>query len=509
MIFRSQSTELTMAKQAQDLPLPALTLDPGSSVPLHRQIYFEIRNAILDGRLRPGTRLPASRRLAKDLAVSRNTVMSAFDQLTAEGFIAGKVGAGSFVPAHLPKELIATTERQTNKGRSEPASGFQVKPSRRATELMALAPRIEPRVPFAPGLPEVDRFPFKEWARLLGRHWRRPAKDLLISTAPGGYPPLCHAITDYLATARAVFCRPEQVIITSGSRQALDLAARVLIDPGDPVWIEDPGYRPTGSVLGAAGARLVPVPVDQEGLSFKAGSLREPRPRLICMTPSHQYPLGITMSLGRRLELLEGARDVGSFILEDDYDSEYRYAGRPLAALQGLDQDGRVIYLGTFSKVMFPGIRLGYVVVPDHLLDAFLRIRTLIDAHPSSISQAALSSFIEEGHLAAHIRRMRPLYQERQQGLIEVLGEATDSLSLTEADAGMHLVAAIRGSTEDRLIAARAKEHGIQAPALSGYYHGRPAQSGLLLGYAGVDHATIGIAARGLAKVIHDMAVQA
>ena len=417
-----------MPKQAQDLPLPALTLDAGSSVALHRQIYFEIRGAILDGRLRPGTRLPASRTLAKDLAVSRNTVMSAFDQLNAEGYIAGKVGAGSFVPAHLPQELIGAGGQRSEADEDQAGSGHRVYPSKRAADSRRRCSKIEPRVPFAPGLPEVDRFPFKEWARLLGRHWRRPSRDLLISTAPGGYPPLCAAITDYLATARAVFCRPEQVIITSGSRQALDLAARVLIDPGDPVWIEDPGYRPTGAVLGAAGAHLVPVPVDDEGLSFEEGQRVEPRPRMICISPSHQYPLGVTMSLRRRLQLLEGAREAGSFVLEDDYDSEYRYAGRPLAALQGLDQDGRVIYLGTFSKVMFPGIRLGYMVVPDHLLDAFLKIRTLIDAHPSSIGQAALAGFIEEGHLASHIRRMRPLYEKRQQALIDALGGLTDQL---------------------------------------------------------------------------------
>jgi len=494
-----------MPKQAQDLPLPALILKSGSTVPLHRQIYFEIRSAILDGRLRPGMRLPASRTLAKSLAVSRNTVMSAFDQLTAEGYITGKVGAGSFVPTHLPQELTSTLEQRSNTHRDTTPPRYQLRPSKRAANLSAMVQKIEPRVAFAPGLPEVDRFPFKEWARLLGRHWRRPRKDLLVSTAPGGYPPLCKAITDYLATARAVFCRPDQVIITSGSRQALDLAARVLIDPGDPVWIEDPGYRPTGSVLSAAGARLVPVPVDDEGLSYADGQRLEPSPRMICISPSHQYPLGITMSLKRRLELLEGARETGSFILEDDYDSEYRYAGRPLAALQGLDQDGRVIYLGTFSKVMFPGIRLGYMVVPDHLLDSFLSIRTLIDAHPSSIGQAALAGFIEEGHLASHIRRMRPLYEERQHDLITALGEATNHLTLSPADAGLHLVARINNGLNDRDIAENAKKRGIQAPALSTYFQGPVQGSGLLLGYAGVDQKNIARASKELASLLHDL----
>lgn len=495
-----------MPKQAQDLPLPALTLDATSSVPLHRQIYFEIRGAILDGRLRPGTRLPASRALASALSVSRNTVISAFDQLNAEGYIAGKVGAGSFVPAHLPQELIGAEQRSTINDKQKAHTRYQVRPSKRATELSAVAQGIEPRVPFAPGLPEVDQFPFKDWARLLGRHWRRPSRDLLVSTVPGGYPPLCSAIADYLATARAVFCRAEQVIITSGSRQALDLAARVLIDPGDPVWIENPGYRPTSSVLGAAGARLVPVPVDDEGLSYAEGRQLESRPRLICISPSHQYPLGITMSLRRRLQLLEAARETETFILEDDYDSEYRYAGRPLAALQGLDQDGRVIYLGTFSKVMFPGVRLGYMVVPDDLLDAFLKIRTLMDAYPSSIGQAALADFIEEGHLSGHIRRMRPLYKERQQALISTLGELTDDLELSPVDAGMHLVARLRADMDDQMIAVKAKEQGIQAPALSTYFEGKATEQGLLLGYAGVDQQKIQTTAKALAEVISKLA---
>jgi GntR family transcriptional regulator/MocR family aminotransferase len=489
-----------MAKQARDLPLPTLTLDAASSTPLHRQIYFGIRGAILDGRLRPGVRLPASRALARALSVSRNTVTSAFDQLAAEGYIEARTGSGSFVPAHLPKDQITTKP-----GAGIDGSRIESKtlaPSRRASWLMSMAGESTPRQPFAPGLPEVDLFPFKEWARLLGRHWRRPTAEALSGTAPGGASRLCAAIADYLATARAVFCRPEQVIITAGSRQALDLAARVLIDPGDAVWIEEPGYWPTGAVLGAAGAKLVPVPVDDEGMSVVDGLKIAPSPRMICISPSHQFPLGVTMSLARRLELLEAARLAGSFVLEDDYDSEYRYAGRPLAALQGLDQGDRVIYLGTFSKVMFPGVRLGYMVVPDHLLDAFLKVRTLIDAHPSSIAQAALTDFIEEGHLASHIRRMRPLYAERQAALITGLEPVADRLKLTPVDAGMHLVGRFGKAGDDRAIASNAQGLGVQAPALSTYYRGEPRTSGLVLGYAGVSGETIKRAAARLVQAI-------
>ncbi len=502
-----------MPRQARDLPLPALTLDAGASTPLHRQIYFGVRAAILDGRLRPGARLPASRALAKDLAVSRNTVTAAFDQLVAEGYVEARTGAGSFVPAHLPDDQIGTEAGGAGPRPGQSVAGLS--PSKRARRLMSMAGETVSRRPFSPGLPELDRFPFKEWARLLGRHWRRPARKTLTGGAPGGDARLCAAIADHLATARAVFCDPEQVIVTSGSRQALDLAARVLIDPGDPAWIEEPGYWPTAAVLGAAGARLAPVPVDAEGLSVTEGQARCPAPRLICISPSHQYPLGVTMSLGRRLELLDAARRSSSFVLEDDYDSEYRYAGRPLAALQGLDQDGRVIYLGTFSKVMFPGVRLGYMVVPDHLLDAFLKVRSLIDAHPSSIAQAALADFIEEGHLAGHIRRMRPLYAERQAALIEALKPVGDRLRLAKAEAGMHLVAKLEhglghGLGEDAEIDARvadaAAAAGVEAPALSRHFQGPATERGLVLGYAGVEPETMAGAATTLMRVIDRLA---
>ena len=489
-----------MPKHARHLPFPTLAIDPAASRPLHRQIYFAIREAILEGRLRPGVRLPATRSLAKDLAVSRNTVMAAFEQLRAEGYIDGRVGAGSFIPRHLPDEA---PPRRRSLGPPGRAPALPRRISARGAMLVGLRHRGSTPRPFSPGLPELEQFPFRDWARLLARRWRRPHRAFLVGGEPGGYRPLCEAIADYLAMARAVFCRADQVIITSGAQQALDLAARVLIDPGDPVWMEEPGYPPTSAVLRAAGARVVPVPVDDEGLAVVAGREVEPAPRLICVSPSHQYPLGVTMSLGRRLELLECARAIDGMVIEDDYDSEYRYAGRPLAALQGLDGDGRVIYLGTMSKVMFPGLRIGYMIVPEHLVDAFLAVRAMVDAHPSSIAQAALADFITEGFLGAHIRRMRQLYAERQAALIEAFrARFGERLALAPAAAGMHLVARLAPGSDDRALARRAAEAGVETPALSYYYQGAPAARGLLLGYAGVGQRATERAADRLAEVL-------
>jgi GntR family transcriptional regulator / MocR family aminotransferase len=489
-----------MPKRAASALAPALQIDRNAGEPLHRQIYFAIRHAILSGALRPGVRLPATRGLARQLAVSRNTVMTAFEQLHAEGYVDGRVGAGSFVSHRLPAVVPGARAQagQRSERRSERPG-----PSIRGARLAGLDRGRSRARAFSPGVPELEQFPFDDWARLLARRWRRPRRAFLVGGDPAGYRPLCQAIADYLASARAVACRPEQVIVISGTQQALDLAARVLIDPGDPVWIEEPGYPPTRAVLLAAGARPVPVPVDDEGLSVAQGRSLEPAARLISVSPSHQFPLGITMSLQRRLELLEWARAAGGFVLEDDYDSEYRYAGRPLAALQGLDRDGRVIYVGTMSKVMFPGLRIGYMVVPEQLIDAFLAVRALVDAHPSSIAQAALVDFIGEGHLAAHIRRMRALYAERQAILIAAVRDRLgERLAVSPSAAGMHLVGRLTAGLDDRAIARAAGEAGIEAPALSSYYHGPAAALGLLLGYAGVAEPAVAPAVARLAQVI-------
>jgi GntR family transcriptional regulator/MocR family aminotransferase len=489
-----------MPKRAASALAPALQIERRAGEPLHRQIYFAIRQAILNGSLRPGVRLPATRGLARQLAVSRNTVMSAFEQLHAEGYVDGRVGAGSFVSHRLPAVVPGARARTGQSSVRRPA---RPGPSARGARLAGLDRGRTRARPFSPGVPELEQFPFDDWARLLARRWRRPRRAFLVGGDPAGYRPLCQAIADYLASARAVACRPEQVIVVSGTQQALDLAARVLIDPGDPVWIEEPGYPPTRAVLVAAGARPVPVPVDDEGLSVVRGRSLEPAARLIAVSPSHQFPLGVTMSLQRRLQLLEWARAASGFVLEDDYDSEYRYAGRPLAALQGLDRDGRVIYVGTMSKVMFPGLRVGYMVVPEQLIDAFLAVRALVDAHPSSIAQAALVDFIGEGHLAAHIRRMRALYAERQAVLISAVRERLgERLAVAPSAAGMHLVGRLAPGPDDRAVAQAAGEAGVEAPALSSYYDGPAAAQGLLLGYAGVPEPAIAPAVARLTMAI-------
>ena len=359
---------------------------------------------------------------------------------------------------------------------------------------MPPAPARFPELPsaFRPGFPALEAFPSAVWAKLLAKRWHDPTPDLLAPGDPAGHRPLREAIAHYLAVARAVRCHPDQVIVTAGSQQALDLAARLLLDPGDTAWIEDPGYLGARGALLGAGATLVPVPVDDEGLDVAAGIALAPQARLICISPSCQYPLGMTMSLSRRLALLEWATKAGAWVLEDDYNSEYRYANRPLAALQGIDTEGRVIYIGSFSKVLFPSMRLGYLVVPPDLVDPFIAMRSRTDIHSPTLEQAVLSDFISEGHFARHIRRMRALYAQRQAILIEAASrELSGLMEILPADAGMHLIGWLSPGTDDQAASARALARGIFAPALSSFYIGPPGPPALLLGYTGVTEQEI------------------
>ncbi|TNE36576.1 MAG: PLP-dependent aminotransferase family protein [Alphaproteobacteria bacterium] len=473
-----------MVRRLKNAQLQTLSLDSGSAVPLHQQLFLALRSAILEGRLLPDTRLPSSRTLASDLGISRNTVLSAYDQLTAEGYLVSRIGAGSFVSDQLPDDLL---ER---KRREEETPGVKTRDiylSRMAATLKGAPPMRQYRgLPFSPGLPALDEFPFEDWARLLARHWRRPKREFLVDNPVGGARVLRDAIARHLGQTRAVRCHADQVIVLSGSQQAIHLVVRAFAEPGDSIWMEEPGFPGIRESIIGAGARPVSVPVDAEGFSLQNARALAPEARLACISPSHQYPLGQTMSLARRIELLTWAKEEGRFILEDDYDSEYRYAGRPLSSLQGLDDDSRVLYVGTMSKVMFSGLRVGYMVVPEDLVDMFLAFRRTIDSHSPSVPEAALADFISEGYLAAHIRRMRLLYEQRQNALLALLKDRLgDILTVEPQESGMHLVAYLPPDYQDKEIERAALQSGMMVRALSGFYSLPTEENGLILGFAG------------------------
>jgi GntR family transcriptional regulator/MocR family aminotransferase len=493
-----------MGKQSAILTLAGVKLDPSSKAPLHRQIYGALREVILEGRVRAGMRLPSTRALAAELGVSRTTVVIAFDQLMSEGYITGRGGSGTFVADSIPDDLLRVRARSRSTAR-QPHSARTI--SRRGSLLASaqssfLNDEGGARA-FKLGLPAIDAFPFDVWSKLSSRVWRRPPPDLAGYGNAAGYNPLREAIANYLSTSRGVRCETEQVIIVSGSQQGLDLAARVLLDPGDSAWIEDPGYRGAHGALLGSGARLAPVPVDDQGLDVAAGEALCSGAKLAYVTPSHQYPLGVTMSLGRRLALLAWASRSGSWILEDDYDSEYRYSGRPLTALQGLDTEGRVIYVGTFSKVLLPALRLGYLVVPTDLIDAFIAAHSHSAYNSPPIEQAILAGFISDGHFARHVRRMRALYQERQAILIEAAErELYGLLEVNTAEAGMHLIGWLPNNVSDQSISRHAASVGVDVLPLSFYCIEAKQRPGLLLGYTGIQAAEVIRGAKKLAAAL-------
>lgn len=458
-----------------------LEFQPNGNSPLYQQIYSFLRQQILSAQLPLGTRLPPTRELAKQLGLSRNTVVAAFEQLLMEGYLEARVGAGTYVAHNLPERFL-----QVEKTSEKPTRGVKRGLSKRG-EMLAQTPVTvrRPRIvgAFRTGLPDFRLFPFEVWAGLESKLWRKPPTGLLDYADPAGYLPLRQAIAEHLRETRGVRCEAEQVIVIQGSQQGLDLTARMLLDPGDAVWVEDPGYLGAKGAFSAAGAKLVPVPIDSEGLQVEQGQRLSPKARLAYMTPSHQYPLGLTLSLSRRLALLEWAAGAGAWILEDDYDSHYRYVGRPLASLQGLDQEERVIYLGTFSKVMMPGLRLGYMVVPPDLVEAFVAGRALLDRHPPGIEQAVLTEFIVQGHLGRHIRRTRGIYSERKDVLVSELEQHfAGQLEIVSAEAGLHLAAWMLG--DDLEASQKAAQEGLEALAVSAYRINPAARGALMLGFA-------------------------
>ncbi|WP_169567014.1 PLP-dependent aminotransferase family protein [Sneathiella limimaris] len=463
--------------------LANLSIDKSDPGPLHRQLFLKLRDNILQNVIKAGTRLPSTRLLAEDLGVSRNTVLSAFDQLMAEGYLEARVGAGTYVSTQIPDELLGTnssSEKPNPKAR-------KIKLSRQAEALRPTGPaKPYHQGPFSPGRPELDQFPFEIWARLLAKHWRKPEPDYLSGNPVGGATALREALAEHLAQTRAVNCEPDQVIVLSGSQQAIHLVIKAFAETGDPILMEDPGFPGIRNSIIAAGANPIAVPVDDQGFNLEAAKSLAPKARLACLSPSHQYPLGPTMSLQRRLEILHWAGENDRFVLEDDYDSEYRYSGRPLSSLQGLDTEDRVLYVGSMSKVMFSGLRVGYLVVPKDLVDVFLALRRDIDGHSPAVAEAALAEFISEGHLATHIRKMRILYEKRQKVLIsELRAKCGDFLSVDEQECGMHLIAFLRPEIEDKKVEALARDQGLMLRALSAFYEGPEKKNALIIGFAG------------------------
>ncbi len=474
-----------------DLATLSVALEHASGVPAYVQLYEQIRELILAGRIVPGARLPSTRALAGELGVSRTTTLAAYDQLTSEGYLDGKVGSGAFVSRDIPEYVLSVSSQIT------PASGrcaqaFEARPtvSRRAAH-HTTTPMTDRRRAFDPGLTDIRDFPVDEWMRLMARSQRMPSNEWLFERNPGGYPPLREAISEYLRTMRGLECSSEQVIVTSGAREAAELLARVLFDPGDTVWMEEPGYPTVRETIGSQGGQVRPIPIDAEGFDLERAQSMFPGARLAFVTPSRQYPIGMPLSLSRRLALIDWASREKAWIVEDDYDSEYRYTGRPIAAMATLDSDGRVIYMGSFSKVMFTGLRLGWLVVPKSITDTFLAVQGVFGTQASTTAQPALSEFIAKGKFGAHIRRMRRLYSARQKHLVAELGRLIGSdLAVEPQDAGMHIVARLSGDLSERMsdrqASERAARNGITAPALSSYYLQGTSESGLVLGYAGI-----------------------
>ncbi len=492
-----------MSKISSSLVSALVALEAASPDPLHRQLYDKLRNVILTGRISPGAQIPSSRDLARELGVARNTVLNAVEQLIAEGYLQGEPGSGTYVNRTLPDDTLRVPRLQPSPAQRARKHYPLSLRSRGLTTISTLLPSAGRPKPFQPAVPAVDAFPFNLWAKLVQKQWRRHPSDLLGFGEPAGYLPFRRAIAAYLTGARAVRCEAEQVVIVSGAQQALDLVSRLLIDPGDPVWIEEPGYPGVRATLLAAGARLIPVPVDEEGLNVQAGVARAASARLVYVTPSHQFPLGYTMTLARRLELLSWSQRARAWILEDDYDSEYRYTSRPIPALQGLAAQEQVIYVGTFSKVLFPSLRLGYLVVPSALVDVFTAARTVAAGQPPLIEQAVLTEFITEGHFGRHIRRMRALYQERRAVLLdEAKRELAGLLEVQVSDAGLHAIGWLPRGVDDRPAARLAAAEGVDTVPLSSFYQGPGKQRGLILGFAAFDAPELRSGARKLARAL-------
>jgi len=487
-----------MAKRATAFELALPPKD--SAAPAYRWLYASLRAAILEGRLHPAARLPATRDLATQYGLSRGTIVNAVEQLKSEGYVQARMGSGTYVSNTLPDELLQV--------RNSATPSLALKPQRHGPrKISAYAKRVHLFPNFAPhptrafrsNLPALDLFPTTLWAQVAARRLRKVSTNFLLGCDPLGYLPLRDAVADYLSSSRGVNCVAAQVAIVSGAQDALDLVARLFLNPGDCVCMENPGYIGATAVFQSLGAKISYVPLDDEGMQLREATLRHAR--LVYVTPGHQFPLGITMSLPRRLQLLESARKSGALILEDDYDSEFRYAGRPVPALQGLDRHGLVLFTGSFSKVLFPSLRLGYLVLPHDLVDRFSDTLSITRRHAPLLEQAILSDFITAGHFGRHLRRMRQIYAERLSVLLQSARQnLAGLLEISGVEAGLQTVGWLRRDMDGESAAAAAAKLNVEVIPLSAYSHGNAASTGLQLGFAAVD-------AKEIRRGVQDLAI--
>ena len=495
----------------------ALNLDRQSDQPLHQQLYEELRQAILTQRLLPNQRLPSTRALAKSLGLSRITVTQSYERLLSEGYLQTIVGSGTYVCTQIPDELLRSTTLEPAPKQKSPEISLSAYGESLLNQPFSLLPEIKLPISFRYGRPALDQFPIQLWRKLLSHHCRTDISWLDYATDFQGYQPLRQAISRYLSRARAVQCDPDQIVITNGTQQALDLVMRLLMKPGETIAVEDPGYVSAKRIFLSHRVNLLPIPVDESGLiveklAYNSTSDRASDPiqpvRCVYVTPSHQFPTGAILSLPRRLELLTWAQQTGAFILEDDYDSEYRYGHRPIPALQGLANSDSVLYVGTFSKVLFPSLRIGYLVLPPHLVALFAQAKWLCDRQLPGLEQRVLTDFIEQGHLESHIRKMRSYYDQNRQVLVESLKfHFGDQVTVLGEQAGIHVMIRLQVSLSDAEIVHRAVNQNVEIMSAQPHYlhstdNDRYRRGEFILGYSELSADQIQEGIRRLAKAL-------